>query len=52
MEMYLKKGEGPYIGASGIINAWDIRVEEREWSSNSVTVFNKQGSFMEIGWVV
>lgn len=50
LEMQKKWTIPKYSGASGTISAWNIHVEDNEWSLNSVTVFNDKNSFMETGW--
>jgi len=44
--------DGPYTGAHGNINVWNLQVEMKEWSLNSVTVFDGHDSFLEAGWAV
>ncbi|KAK1313012.1 hypothetical protein QJS10_CPA06g00944 [Acorus calamus] len=47
--------DGPFYGAKGAINVWNVRVEPNEWSQSAIIVGNKDPSrqaFLEAGYSV
>ncbi|XP_074568111.1 protein neprosin-like [Curcuma longa] len=47
----LERG-GPYLGARGRINVWDIEVNDGEWSHSAIEISDQKSDFIEAGWLV
>ncbi|KAK1267601.1 hypothetical protein QJS04_geneDACA002509 [Acorus gramineus] len=47
--------DGPFYGAKGAINVWNVRVEPNEWTQSAIIVGNKDPSrqaFLEAGYSI
>ncbi|XP_042442904.1 uncharacterized protein LOC122027957 [Zingiber officinale] len=47
----LERG-GPYLGAKGLINVWDIEVNDGEWSHSAIEITDQKSDFIEAGLMV